>query len=90
MDRLIGNEDTIKKHIMVLNILSSYTRSFPPNKDEFQIYLEISIDNNKLDELIEVCLIFIYLFIIFIILYISIRYKYKYVREAFIYLFKLY
>jgi len=54
MDRLIGNEDTIKKHIMVLNILSSYTRSFPPNKDEFQIYLEISIDNNKLDELIKV------------------------------------
>ncbi|OUM65122.1 hypothetical protein PIROE2DRAFT_7928, partial [Piromyces sp. E2] len=53
MDRLIGNEDTIKKHLMVLDILSSYTRSLPPNKDEFQIYLEISIDNNKLEELIN-------------------------------------
>jgi len=57
MNRLIGNEDTIKKHLMVLDILSSYTRSLPPNKDEFQIYLEISIDNNKLEELINVILI---------------------------------
>ena len=60
MDRLIGNEETIKKHIMVLNILSSYTRSFPPSKDEFQIYLEATIDNNKLKELIEVSFKFIY------------------------------
>jgi len=66
MDRLIGNEETIKKHIMVLNILSSYTRSFPPSKDEFQIYLEATIDNNKLKELIEVSfIIYIYIYIFF-------------------------
>jgi len=63
MDRLIGNEETIKKHLMVLEILSSYTRTLPPNKEEFQIYLEININNNRLEELINVNSNDIYLFI---------------------------